>query len=195
MVGVSLDTLAKIPTVVGVAGDARKAVSILAALRKQYVNVLITDDQAALKVLELHAQTLQPGTPAVRLSVEPLITLRGIWKVFDGVAVLRGVNLDLKPGEIHALLGGNGSGKSTLMKILSGVYPLDAGAIELEGAPITIKGPAHGHQLGIYMVPQEPQVFPHLSVEENLLMGLKFLTRKPAHGLRSFRTSSASSQS
>lgn len=101
-----------------------------------------------------------------------LITLSGIWKVFDGVAVLRGVNLDLKHGEIHALLGGNGSGKSTLMKILSGVYTMDAGAIELEGEPITIKGPAHAHHLGIYMVPQEPQIFPHLSVQENLLMGL-----------------------
>lgn len=176
VVGISLDTLSRIPTVIAVSGGVHKSVSILAALKKQYVNVLITDDQTALKLLELaDAQSPAAGlSPAVEpdAPVEPLISLKGIWKVFNGVAVLRGVNLDLKPGEIHALLGGNGSGKSTLMKILSGVYQLDAGAVEMEGKPITIKGPAHGHELGIYMVPQEPQIFPHLSIEENLMMGL-----------------------
>jgi AI-2 transport system ATP-binding protein len=101
----------------------------------------------------------------------PVVCLQGIWKIFDGVAVLRGVSLDLKPGEIHTLLGGNGSGKSTLMKILSGIYAPDAGSIELEGNPVVLRGPAQGHELRIYMVPQEPQIFPHLSVEENLLMG------------------------
>ena len=110
--------------------------------------------------------------PAGPDEAKELITLKGIWKIFDGVAVLRGVNLNLKAGEIHALLGGNGSGKSTLMKILSGVYTLDAGSIELDGVPVTMKGPAHAHEMGVYMVPQEPQVFPHLSVEENLCMGI-----------------------
>ena len=103
----------------------------------------------------------------------PLVSLKNIWKIFDGIPVLWGVDLDLKAGEIHALLGGNGSGKSTLMKILSGVYTAEAGNIELEGKPITVEGPAHAHQLGIYLIPQEPKVFPHLSIEENLLTGLK----------------------
>ena len=109
---------------------------------------------------------------AMKASEGTLLSLNGIWKVFDGVSVLCGVSMDLKPGEIHAILGGNGSGKSTLMKILSGIYQMDDGSIELEGKPVVVKSPAHGHQLGIYMVPQEPQVFPHLSVEENLLMGI-----------------------
>ncbi len=104
----------------------------------------------------------------------PIVSLRGIWKIFDGVAVLRSVSIDLKPCEIHALLGGNGSGKSTLMKILSGIYAQDAGSMELNGSPIVLRGPAHSHEMGIYMVPQEPQIFPHLSVEENLLMGTNF---------------------
>ncbi len=102
---------------------------------------------------------------------QPLVALKGIWKMFAGIPVLNGVDLALKPGEIHALLGGNGSGKSTLMKILSGVYTADAGSIELEGHPVTIHNPSHGHELGIYLVPQEPEIFPHLTVEENILLG------------------------
>jgi len=103
--------------------------------------------------------------------IPPVASLKGIWKIFDGVPVLRGVDLNVKPGEIHALMGGNGSGKSTLMKILSGVYTAESGEILLEGKPVQIEGPAHAHQLGIYLVPQEPNVFPHLSVEENILIG------------------------
>ena len=102
----------------------------------------------------------------------PLVSLKGIWKVFDGVPVLHGVDISLMPGEIHALLGGNGSGKSTLMKVLSGVYLPDAGVIELHGEPIEISGPAQAHDKGIYYVPQEPKIFAHLSVQENLLLGL-----------------------
>ncbi|MFZ5821483.1 MAG: sugar-binding domain-containing protein [Chloroflexota bacterium] len=174
VIGVSLDTLSKINTVIGVAGGAKKATTILAALRGQYVNVLITDDQAAHEILTIEKnqaeakpiEHLPPVTGAL------IASLKGVWKVFDGVPVLRGVNVDLKVGEIHALLGGNGSGKSTLMKILSGVYTAEAGAIELEGSPIVINGPAHAHQLGIYLVPQEPKVFPHLTVQENILLGI-----------------------
>src|SRR5512143_1587963 len=115
---------------------------------------------------------IQPAPVASQQTATPVVSLRDIWKIFDGVAVLRGVSLDLKAGEIHALLGGNGSGKSTLMKILSGIYTPDAGSIELEGNPVVLRGPAHGHELCLYMIPQEPQIFRHLSVEENLLMGM-----------------------
>ncbi len=104
-------------------------------------------------------------------SARPLIALRNIWKVFDGVPVLWGIDLDLKPGEIHALLGGNGSGKSTTMKILAGVYTPEEGTIELDGRRVTIDSPSLAHELGIYMVPQEPHIFPHLTIEENLLLG------------------------
>lgn len=175
VVGVTLDAVAKIETVIGVAGGRRKARSILAALKKQYVNVLITDEQAARAALQLHAEAMGEASSVVLPSggpaQKPLVALKGIWKVFAGVPVLKGVDLELKPGEIHALLGGNGSGKSTLMKILSGVYTADAGSIELEGHPVEIHNPSHGHELGIYLVPQEPEIFPHLTVEENILLG------------------------
>ena len=102
----------------------------------------------------------------------PLVELKNIWKVFAGVPVLKGINLNLMPGEIHALLGGNGSGKSTTMKILSGVYIPERGDIFIDGQRRVFHSPNEAHKNGIYMVPQEPHIFPHLSVEENLLLGL-----------------------
>ena len=170
VVGVTLQALAKIDTVIGVAGGKEKSETILAALRGHHVNVLITDAAAAKAVLALHSQEETAPSP---IHAEPIVALKNIWKVFDGVPVLRGVNIDVKPGEIHALLGGNGSGKSTLMKTLSGVYSLDAGEILLEGKPVAIENPSHAHRLGIYLVPQEPKIFPHLSVEENILIGME----------------------
>ncbi len=174
-VGINLHTLGKIPTVIGVAGGAEKAETILGALRGQHVNVLITDDQAVEHIFALLAgETMGEAVPSETEAAQtPLVSLKGIWKVFDGVPVLHGVDIDLLPGEIHALLGGNGSGKSTLMKVLSGVYLADAGAIERNGVPVEIDGPAQAHGLGIYYVPQEPKIFPHLSVRENLLLGLE----------------------
>ncbi len=171
VMGVTLQTLAGIETVIGVAGGKEKAETILAALRGHHINVLITDAAAAKAVLSLLAQAESTAPPDERAA--PIVSLKNIWKVFDGVPVLKGVNIDVKPGEIHALLGGNGSGKSTLMKILSGVYTLDAGEIFLEGSPVTIENPSHAHKIGIYLVPQEPKIFPHLSVEENILIGME----------------------
>ncbi|WP_457631490.1 sugar ABC transporter ATP-binding protein [Oceanithermus sp.] len=103
-----------------------------------------------------------------------LLELRNVWKVFAGVPVLKGINFTLAEGEIHALLGGNGSGKSTTMKIISGAYQLDEGQILLSGEPVRLESPKAAHAHGIYMVPQEPHVFPHLSVLENLGIGLDF---------------------
>jgi len=105
-------------------------------------------------------------------SSKPLLELRNVWKVFAGVPVLKGINFTLNDGEIHALLGGNGSGKSTTMKIISGAYQLDDGEILLAGEPIKLDSPKVAHDHGIYMVPQEPHIFPHLSVLENLGIGL-----------------------
>ncbi len=172
VVGLNLHALSRIPTVIGVAGGIAKAATLFAALQGKYVDVLVTDDQAARAVLALAdgvapdaAQSRAPAKADVRAS------LKSIWKVFDGVPVLRGVDIELRRGQIHAILGGNGSGKSTLMKILSGVYTADAGSIELDGTPVVIGSPSVAHRLGIYLVPQEPKVFPHLTVIENLLLG------------------------
>ncbi len=102
----------------------------------------------------------------------PLVALRGVWKMFGSVTVLGGIDFELCPGEIHALLGGNGSGKSTLVKILSGAYQPTAGQIEIGGTPQVLSHPSEAHARGIYMVPQEPHIFPNLTVLENLTTGL-----------------------
>jgi ribose transport system ATP-binding protein len=88
--------------------------------------------------------------------------MSGVGKAFSGVPVLRDVDFELLPGEVHALLGGNGAGKSTLMKILQGVYKLDSGTIELDGDP------------GIAMIFQEFSLIPTLTVAQNV-----FLHREP----------------
>ncbi|PTV97529.1 monosaccharide ABC transporter ATP-binding protein (CUT2 family) [Rhodobacter aestuarii] len=102
----------------------------------------------------------------------PLVALRGIWKVFESVTVLRGIDFEIAPGQVHALLGGNGSGKSTIVKIISGAYTPTAGTVEVNGTPVALKKPSDAHEKGIYMVPQEPHIFPNLTVLENLTMGL-----------------------
>jgi AI-2 transport system ATP-binding protein len=102
----------------------------------------------------------------------PLVALRGIWKIFESVTVLRGIDFDIHAGRVHALLGGNGSGKSTTVKIISGAYQPTAGRIEINGAPEVLSRPSEAHAKGIYMVPQEPHIFPNLSVMENLTTGL-----------------------
>ena len=104
---------------------------------------------------------------------DPLVSLRGIWKVFDTVTVLRGIDLDIHPGKVLALLGGNGSGKSTLVKIISGAYQPTAGTIAVRGMATVLASPSEAHAHGIYMVPQEPHIFPNLSVLENLTVGLR----------------------
>ncbi|MCB6177627.1 sugar ABC transporter ATP-binding protein [Rhodobacter sp. Har01] len=102
----------------------------------------------------------------------PLVALRDVWKVFEGVPVLRGIDFEVRTGEVHALLGGNGSGKSTLVKILSGAYPPTEGHVEIGGRPEVLPRPSEAHRQGVYMVPQEPHIFPSLTVLENLTMGL-----------------------
>ena len=104
-----------------------------------------------------------------------LVELSAIWKSFNGVAVLRGVDVSLKSGEIHALLGGNGSGKSTLMKILSGIYRKNAGTIRIRGEECNFVNPSQAHESGIYLVPQEPKIFPNLSIEENIIIGTPYM--------------------
>jgi ABC-type sugar transport system ATPase subunit len=100
-----------------------------------------------------------------------LLDMRGITKRFGGAYALKGVDLNLREGEVHALLGENGAGKSTLMKILSGVLQPDEGTIAFAGQRAQLSNVAHAQQLGIVMVYQELTLVPHLSIAENLFLG------------------------
>ena len=100
-----------------------------------------------------------------------IVNMQGIVKNFPGTRALDGVDLQIKKGEIHALLGENGAGKSTLMNILLGVYAMDEGKILYEGKELQIKSPAEALKLGIAMIPQELNLVPEASVAENIFLG------------------------
>ncbi|KAE8763864.1 sugar ABC transporter ATP-binding protein [Georgenia thermotolerans] len=106
----------------------------------------------------------------------PRLTLTGITKRFGGVRAIRNADLRVMPGEVHALVGENGAGKSTLIKILSGAEALDSGEVRFEGAPVTIRGPADALRLGVATVYQEAQLFPELTVAENIFLGRELRT-------------------
>jgi rhamnose transport system ATP-binding protein len=112
-----------------------------------------------------------PGATVPLTAEAPRIELRGISKRFAATAALTDVSMDLRAGEIQALVGENGAGKSTLVKILAGVHQPDGGTILLDGVPTLIHGPAHSRSLGIAVVHQEPRLFPDLSVAENVFIG------------------------
>jgi ribose transport system ATP-binding protein len=97
--------------------------------------------------------------------------MRGIRKSFPGVLALDGVDLEVRAGEVHVLLGENGAGKSTLMKILSGAQRSDAGTIELAGKEVKVLGPGHAQALGIRIIYQELNLVPQLSAAENIFLG------------------------
>ena len=107
------------------------------------------------------------GAPVCTLAVSD------IRKAFGINEVLKGVSISLREGEVLALIGGNGAGKSTLMKIIMGIYRADSGTIEVDGRPVNLVNPSAALSAGIYMVPQEPMLFPNMTVEENILMGFR----------------------
>ncbi|MDZ4355298.1 MAG: ATP-binding cassette domain-containing protein, partial [Variovorax sp.] len=104
--------------------------------------------------------------------------MRGITKTFPGVKALSNVNLAVRAGEIHAVVGENGAGKSTLMKVLSGVYPCDSytGEIHFEGELRRFKTIADSEKLGIIIIHQELALVPLLSIAENLFLGNEIAT-------------------
>ncbi len=102
---------------------------------------------------------------------EFVLEMRNIVKRFPGVLALDNVQFDLRPREVHCLVGENGAGKSTLMKILSGAQPMDSGEIRLSGERVDIHSPHHAQQLGISMIYQEFNLSPYLSVAENIFLG------------------------
>ena len=97
--------------------------------------------------------------------------MTSVQKTFGATRALRSVSFEVAPGEVHALIGENGAGKSTLMKILSGAYTPDAGTLELDGQSFVPSDPLHARHSGIAMIYQELNLAPHLSVEENILLG------------------------
>jgi monosaccharide-transporting ATPase len=101
----------------------------------------------------------------------PLLEVTGLSKGFPGVKALDSVDLKVQPGEIHALMGENGAGKSTLIKVLTGVFPRDAGETRLDSQIIAPKSPREAEALGISTVYQEVNLIPHLSVAENICLG------------------------
>jgi ribose transport system ATP-binding protein len=100
-----------------------------------------------------------------------MLEIRSVSKSFPGVQALRDVSFDVATGEVHALMGENGAGKSTLMKILSGVYQPDAGAISWEGAPLHLPDTRAAQRRGIAIIHQELNLVPELTVAENIFLG------------------------
>jgi rhamnose transport system ATP-binding protein len=103
----------------------------------------------------------------------PLLELRALAKSFGGARALRGVDFDLRAGEVHALLGENGAGKSTLIKIVTGAHQPDAGTIAIAGEIVEHLTPASAHGRGIACIYQQPALFPELTVAENIALRLE----------------------
>jgi len=103
----------------------------------------------------------------------PLLRLSHIAKSFGAVRALKGVSLELRAGEVHALLGENGAGKSTLIKVITGAHQPDGGTIELAGEPVGRLSPALAQRLGIACIYQQPALFPDLTVAENIGLRLE----------------------
>jgi ribose transport system ATP-binding protein len=97
--------------------------------------------------------------------------MKGIDKSFPGVKALQGVSLQLKAGEVHALLGENGAGKSTLIKVLGGIYHAEAGEIYIDGKKVEIDGVVAARNAGISIVHQELVLVPYMTVAENIFLG------------------------
>ncbi len=101
----------------------------------------------------------------------PLLRMTAVMKSFGAVRALKGVDLVVRSGEVHALIGENGAGKSTLMKVLSGAHAPDAGEMVLDGRKYRPDGPIDARRLGIAMIYQELNLAPHLTVAENVMLG------------------------
>ena len=110
--------------------------------------------------------------------MQPVVELKNVTKEFHGIPALRDISFDLRPGEVHALLGENGAGKSTLTKIMAGVYEVTSGELIVNGTKVSFKTPAEALRSGIAMVFQETSLVPSLTVAQNIYLGNeRFLNR------------------
>ncbi|MEA4939567.1 MAG: sugar ABC transporter ATP-binding protein, partial [Christensenella sp.] len=116
-----------------------------------------------------------------------LLEMKNIQKSFPGVHALDNANIEVRAGEVHALVGENGAGKSTLMKVLNGIYKKDGGQIIYKGEEIELSNPLDAQRRGIGMIHQELNLMPHLTVAENIFIGKEpmvggvFLDQKKAN--------------
>ena len=109
---------------------------------------------------------------------EVILTMKGIDKSFPGVHALDHVNLEIRKGEVHALMGENGAGKSTLMKVLTGIYTKDSGTITYEGKEVEFASPRAAQEAGIVIVHQELNMMNHLTVAQNIFIGREMMNGK-----------------
>lgn len=107
-----------------------------------------------------------------------ILTMKGIDKSFPGVHALDHVDLEVRKGEVHALMGENGAGKSTLMKVLTGIYSKDEGTITFEGKEVEFTNPREAQDAGIVIVHQELNMLGHLTVAQNIFIGREFMKGK-----------------
>ena len=107
-----------------------------------------------------------------------ILTMKGIDKSFPGVHALDHVDLEIRKGEVHALMGENGAGKSTLMKVLTGIYHKDAGTITYEGKEVEFTTPREAQDAGIVIVHQELNMMGHLTVAQNIFIGREYMNGK-----------------
>jgi rhamnose transport system ATP-binding protein len=126
-----------------------------------------------------------PTTPAA-----PRLRIEGVSKSFEAVRALRDVSFDIAPGEIHSLVGENGAGKSTLVSIITGLQSGDTGTIELDGEAFVFRSPLEARAAGVAAVYQDPNLFPHLSVAENIFTG-QYPTRGGMLDTKTMRTRAA----
>ena len=112
-----------------------------------------------------------------------VLELKGITKIFPGVKALNKVQFQLKPGEVHALMGENGAGKSTFIKVITGVHKAEEGEMYLHGQKVDFKGPRDAQAAGIAAVYQHATSYPDLTVAENIFMGHEIIK----HGIIQWR--------
>ena len=115
--------------------------------------------------------TIDQTKEGVKAVSEYVLELKGITKIFPGVKALNNVQFQLKPGEVHALMGENGAGKSTFIKVITGVHKAEEGEMYLYGKKVDFKGPKDAQAAGIAAVYQHPTSYPDLTVAENIFMG------------------------
>ena len=107
-----------------------------------------------------------------------ILTMKGIDKSFPGVHALDHVDLEIRKGEVLALMGENGAGKSTLMKVLTGIYKKDEGTITYEGKEIEFENPSAAQDAGVVIVHQELNMLSHLTVAQNIFIGREMMKGK-----------------